>query len=144
VLGGAPSSHGAIGRWSEPSHRAEHSGFAAMEDAMPAGTQATISPDAGCVTLINVFTVKAEDQDELVTMLVEATKKTMSTLPGFISASIHRSLDGQRVTNYAQWRSAADFEAMLKMPGAREHMAPIQKLATNDAHLYSVADVYRV
>ena len=109
---------------------------------MPAGTQTTISSAASCVTLINVFTVKSEDQDKLVAMLVEATRKTMSTLPGFISASIHKSLDGQRVTNYAQWRSAEDFEAMLKMPGAREHMAPIQRLATNDAHLYSVSEVH--
>ena len=37
----------------------------------------------------------------------------MQHLPGFISASIHRSLDGTKVINYAQWRSQADFAAYL-------------------------------
>ena len=43
-------------------------------------------------TLVNVFTVTPEKQDTLVQLLIEATNKTMRRLPGFVSASIHRSL----------------------------------------------------
>jgi heme-degrading monooxygenase HmoA len=96
------------------------------------------------LTLINVFTVKPGDQDRLVKMLVQATKAAIKNIPGFISANIHKSADGVRVTNYAQWRSAEDFQAMLKMPEARKHMAPIMEFATNDAHSYSVVDVYHI
>lgn len=104
-------------------------------------TTTTITKDSSSVTLINVFTVQAGDQDRLIEMLIEATAATMRNIPGFISANIHKSLDGLRVTNYAQWRSREDFEAMLQRPEAREHMAPIAKIATFDWHLYQVVDV---
>jgi hypothetical protein len=55
------------------------------------------------VTLINVFTVAPEDQQRLVDVLVEATQAVMRKQPGFVSADIHKSLDGTRVANYAQW-----------------------------------------
>jgi len=96
------------------------------------------------VTLINVFTVEPKDQDRLVDMLVKATDTVMRKIPGFISANIHKSADGVRVTNYAQWRSAEDFQAMLKNSDAQKHMAPIGEIATYDAHLYSVVEVCHV
>ena len=101
---------------------------------------AQIDADADVATLINVFTVSPENQQKLVDMLVEATQTTMRHLPGFVSASIHKSADGQRVTNYAQWRTSEDFQAMLKDPRAAEHMKPITEIATYDAHLYAVID----
>jgi quinol monooxygenase YgiN len=100
----------------------------------------TISPStAGSpVTLVNVFTVEADRQQPLVELLVAATAETMRHLPGFVSASIHRSLDGTRVTNYAQWRNPADFEAMLADPRAQAHMAAAGAMARFDPHLYEV------
>ena len=92
------------------------------------------------VTLINVFTVSPENQQKLVDMLIEATQKTIRNVPGFVSASIHKSADGTRVANYAQWRRAEDFEAMLRDPRAAEHMKPIREIATNDANLYEVVE----
>ncbi len=46
----------------------------------------------------------------------------MRHMPGFVAANIHKSSDGERVANYAQWRSREDFEAMLKNPAALAHM----------------------
>jgi quinol monooxygenase YgiN len=90
------------------------------------------------VTLVNVFTVEPDRQQALVSVLVAATDETIRHLPGFVSASIHRSLDGARVTNYAQWRSIADFEAMLRAPLAQPHLAEAAALADYDPHLYEV------
>jgi antibiotic biosynthesis monooxygenase (ABM) superfamily enzyme len=59
------------------------------------------------VTQINVFTVEPERQQELIDLLSEAAVFA-SSLPGWISASVHRSLDGTRVVNYAQ---SKDFES---------------------------------
>ena len=100
----------------------------------------TISKDNKVMTLINVFTVEPENQQKLVDLLIEATEKTMKNIPGFVSASIHKSADGVRVTNYAQWRSREDFAAMLKNPEATAHMKPITEIATFDAHTYEVVE----
>jgi quinol monooxygenase YgiN len=93
------------------------------------------------VTLINVFTVTPENQQRLVDVLIEATEAVMNMLPGFVSANIHRSLDGTRVVNYAQWRRREDFESMLKNPAAVPHMQEAAGLATFEPHLYEVAYV---
>jgi quinol monooxygenase YgiN len=100
-----------------------------------------IAEGQGLVTLINVFTVEPAKQARLVDALTDATEHVMSRMPGFVSANIHRSLDGTRVTNYAQWRSIEDFEAMRQDPAARDHMTLCAELATFDGHLYDVAFV---
>jgi quinol monooxygenase YgiN len=99
----------------------------------------TITKANDVVTLINVFTVEPEQQQRLVELLVTATETVMNKQPGFVSANIHKSLDGTRVANYAQWRSREDFEAMLANPAAAAHMREIAKIASFDAHLYEVA-----
>jgi heme-degrading monooxygenase HmoA len=93
--------------------------------------------------LINVFVVDPHDQEKLVTLLEQATESVICTLPGFISANIHKSLDGTRVVNYAQWKSKEDFEAMLQNPQAKEHLAEAFKLSQPDPHLYEVVSIHR-
>lgn len=53
------------------------------------------------VTQINVFTVEPDRQQPLIDYLAEAAQ-VASEVPGWMSASLHRSLDGTRVVNYAQ------------------------------------------
>jgi quinol monooxygenase YgiN len=98
----------------------------------------TISKNNKVVSLINTFTVEPADQQRVVDLLMAATEKTMKHLPGFVSASIHRSLDGVRVVNYAQWRSRQDFEAMRTNPQAQEHMKTLLSISKPDFHLYEV------
>ena len=98
----------------------------------------TISVDQDIATLINMFTVEPNNQQQLVDLLDQATTQVIRHRPGFISANIHASLDGTRVVNYAQWRSADDLENMLADPTAREHMKAITALAAADPHLYKV------
>ena len=101
---------------------------------------ATIDKDRPLATLINVFTVEPANQQRLVDVLVDATEHTMKQMPGFISASIHKSLDGKRVVNYAQWRSRADFQAMTQNERARPHMNAAAKLATFEPILCEVEE----
>ncbi len=105
----------------------------------------TITANKNMVTLINVFTVQPENQQRLVDLLTEATKLAMKKQPGYISANIHKSLDGTRVTNYAQWRSKDDFEAMLQNPEAAKHMKEASQLAIKiEPHLYEVSFIDEV
>ncbi len=102
----------------------------------------TITPGDTVCTLINVFTVTPEDQQRLIDALDEATARVMRLLPGFISANIHKGLDGTRVTNYAQWASRDAFEAMLHVPDARTHMEEVTRIASAEPYLYEVVTTY--
>jgi heme-degrading monooxygenase HmoA len=100
---------------------------------------ATISSDAKLMTLINTFYVEPGKADQLIELLVDATEKVMRNRPGFISANFHKSEDGTRVVNYAQWASKADFAAMQADPEAQIHMKQAGALATRfEPAIYSV------
>ena len=64
------------------------------------------------ITLIDLFVVDPMNQQQLVDILSEATETSVRQARGFISAIVHRSVDGTKVTMYAQWRSVADYQAM--------------------------------
>ncbi len=101
-----------------------------------------IDIDAPVITLVNVFEVSRERQSELVDLLERATVEVMQHLPGFISANIHRSLDGSHVANYAQWRTIEDFERMLANPDAQIHMHQATAMAKPAPVLYRVESVH--
>lgn len=105
-----------------------------------ATTATTITTEQDVMTLINVFTVDPEHQQELIDVLAEATT-VMVEQPGFISANLHRSVDGRRVVNYVQWRSHDDYAAMQANPQARTHMGQAADLATFDPIICDVAYV---
>ncbi len=88
----------------------------------------TISTDTPVVTLVNVFTVDPERQEELLAMLEQATEEVIRHLPGFVSANFHRGLDRTKVLNYAQWESREAFEAMFRDPVTREHLEATGRL----------------
>lgn len=98
----------------------------------------TISTDSEVMTMINVFTVDPENQQELIDVLAEATA-VMLEQPGFVSANLHRSTDQRRVINYVQWRSKDDYDAMLTNPQAIPHMRQAAQLATYDPIICDVA-----
>jgi quinol monooxygenase YgiN len=90
-----------------------------------------LAPNDDLFTLVNVFTVSADRQQELVALLVEATEQTMQHLPGFVSANIHASHDGTRVINYAQWQSREHFEAMREREAVQPHTQRAAEVAEN-------------
>ncbi|WP_256639858.1 antibiotic biosynthesis monooxygenase family protein [Streptomyces murinus] len=92
---------------------------------------ATIDTTRPVATLINVFTVTPDRQDELIALLARATEETMKHQPGFICANFHASEDGERVINYAQWESEGHYRAMLANPEARVHMDQAAAFATD-------------
>ncbi|NBW09248.1 MAG: antibiotic biosynthesis monooxygenase [Caulobacteraceae bacterium] len=95
------------------------------------------------LVLINTFRVKPEKADALVDLLQQATDTVMRHQAGFISASLHRGPRGDRIVNYAQWRSLEDYEAMQANPEARKHMKACARLAEDfDPQIYAVASVH--
>lgn len=92
----------------------------------------------GPVTVINVFTVEPDNQRQVVDLLTTATEAVMSRQPGYLSARVHRGLDGTKVAVYAQWRSREDFAALAKNPEAAAHMRRVRTLATFEPVLYEI------
>jgi len=102
----------------------------------------TISKDDKLLTLINVFTVGPTNQQELVALLVEATQRSVRHVTGFVSASLHRSLDGTKVAMYAQWRSLEDYQAMRANPSISPFMDRALALATFEPGMYEVVETF--
>jgi quinol monooxygenase YgiN len=105
----------------------------------------TISKEKNCITMINVFEVKPENQEKLLKILIDATKETMENVDGFISANFHASLDETRIINYAQWKSVEHFKKMLKDSEASVHMKKAEELCEKfDANTYKVVWTHSV
>ena len=100
----------------------------------------TISKDAKLVTFINVFTVAPTNQQRVVELLREVTNDFVRHAPGFVSSSLHRSLDGTRVTMYAQWRAMADYEAMRKDPRPLPYLEQAMSIARFEPGSYEVVE----
>ncbi len=97
----------------------------------------------GPVGIINVFTVAAEHQQELLAMITAYSKDVASAYPGFISARFHASLDGERVLGVVYWESQAACIAFVKSPDNQPFLQRCEALAQSvDSHFYSIiADV---
>jgi quinol monooxygenase YgiN len=101
-----------------------------------------ISAKSGLVTLINVFTVEPANQRRLVELLTEATEVSVRQAPGFVSASLHRSTDGTKVTMYAQWRSIEEYQAMRQDPAPLPFFQQALTIATFEPAVYEVVRTF--
>jgi heme-degrading monooxygenase HmoA len=80
-------------------------------------------------------------QAEALSLMTERAR-FMAGQPGFISISVHRSLDGRRIFNYIQWQSRELLQAAHKLPEFRKKWDHFDQLTDAiDPHLYEVAHV---
>jgi quinol monooxygenase YgiN len=96
----------------------------------------TLDPNSGHLVLINTFTVDPAKAEALLSALSQATEHGMRQRPGFISANLHISHDKRHVANYAQWRSQADLDAMMRDPRAQVHMREAAGIADSFEPIY--------
>ncbi|MCP2091747.1 UNVERIFIED_ORG: quinol monooxygenase YgiN [Paraburkholderia sediminicola] len=101
----------------------------------------TISKHNRLVTLVNVFTVEPSRQQELLDLLDRATQIVRHE-PGFISSSLHRSIDGNKVTMYAQWRSVEAYQAMRENPAPLSYFEQAVAFSKFEAAMYEVVETY--
>jgi quinol monooxygenase YgiN len=66
----------------------------------------------------------------------------MRHLPGFVSANVHRSLDGTKVINYAQWESVEAFSASLRNSAVTAYFAQLAEIGSPDPVLCEVVSVH--
>ncbi len=102
----------------------------------------TISKEANFLTLINVFTVDPVNQQKLVDLLTLATESSVRKVTGFISSSLHRSLDGTKVTMYAQWKSIEDYQKMRNNSSTSPYLEEALTIARFDPGMYEVVETF--
>jgi len=94
------------------------------------------------ITLIDVFTVDPANQQRLLDLLARATDEFVTRALGFVSATLHRGLDGTKVTMYAPWRSAEDYESMRRDPGPRPFLEEALTIAAFEPGMYDIARTF--
>ena len=100
-----------------------------------------IQTDNQLVTQITVIDAEPEKQQEALALMTERAR-FMSRQPGFVSISLHRSLDGRRIVNYVQWQNRELLQRAHKSPDFRKAWRQFDDLADQiDPHLYEVAEV---
>ncbi len=101
-----------------------------------------ISTGNNFLTLINIFTVDPANQQKLVDLLIAATEGSVNKIEGFISSSLHKSLDGTKVTMYAQWRSLVDYQNMRNNSSASPYFEQALQMATFESGMYEVVRTF--
>jgi quinol monooxygenase YgiN len=100
-----------------------------------------IRPDNTSVTQITVVESEPARQAEALALMKERAR-FMEQQPGFVSISLHRSLDGRRIVNYVQWRDRDSLVSAHRSPQFRKEWNQFDRLTEEiDPHLYEVAHV---
>ena len=93
------------------------------------------------VTHITVIEPEPGKLDDALS-LIQQRARFMAGQPGFISISLHRSLDGRRIVNYVQWKSRESLRAAHQAPEFRKEWGALDRLSDDiDPHLYEVAEI---
>ena len=98
---------------------------------------ATLAVNNKITTVIVIFSVEPERQQELVDAIAEFVE-TVKQQPGFVSANIHKSIDGTKVANYAQWQSQADYQNFIDNAEVQQKAAKLREFNPPDIHIYEI------
>jgi heme-degrading monooxygenase HmoA len=101
-----------------------------------------IPTDHGGVLIINIFSVRPENQQALVECMREGVP---SDMPGLLSTHLLRSRDGTKVINHMLWESEEAFrQAVRDNPTIAATRRRVHELIENAApDAYEVIDIRR-
>ena len=100
-----------------------------------------IHADNQPVTQITIVEAEPDKQAEALSLMKDRAR-FMAGQPGFVSISLHRSLDGRRIVNYIQWSSREQLQAAHKSPQFRKEWDRFDRVTDEiDPHLFEVVQV---
>ena len=100
-----------------------------------------IHKDRQPVTQITVVDSEPGKQAEALSLMVERAR-FMARQPGFVSISLHRSLDGRRIVNYVQWQNRELLQSAHHSPEFRTEWRHFDELTREiEPQLYDVVMV---
>jgi heme-degrading monooxygenase HmoA len=93
------------------------------------------------VTQITIVEPEPGKLDEAFSLMSERAR-FMARQPGFVSISLHKSLDRKRIVNYIQWESRDLLRKAHKHPEFRKEWTHLGGVTEEiDPHLFEVAEV---
>ena len=90
------------------------------------------------IIFINVFTMEPANQQRVVDLLTAATDGPVRDARGFLGSTLHRSLDGTKVTMYAEWASREAYDAMRGDPAPLPFFEEALTIASFDPGAYEI------
>ncbi|MEM9463680.1 MAG: antibiotic biosynthesis monooxygenase [Myxococcota bacterium] len=104
----------------------------------------TIAEDSSMLTMVNTWTPKeGASVDEVAAALIDGINAEISTLPGFMGASVLASLDESNVRVYGHWEDQAALDGVqtAAQNGEIPLFSQVFALADSLAHPYAVRSV---
>ena len=97
-----------------------------------------IRTESQLVTQITLIETEPEKQAEALSLMQERAR-FMTRQPGFVSITLHRSLDGRRLVNYIQWKNAELLRSAHESPEFRKEWGHFTQVTDEiDPNLYEV------
>jgi len=101
----------------------------------------TIDSQNKLLTIINILTPnEGISKEEVVNQLNDALENELMTQSGFVSSTVHQSLDNNLVINYTQWKDMNSLQEMVKrvQSGNAPKLAKVFSMATPDFHPFNI------
>jgi heme-degrading monooxygenase HmoA len=93
------------------------------------------------VTQITVIDTEP-DRLEAALAIMRDRASFMARQPGFVSISLHRSLDGRKIVNYVQWETKELLRSAHHHPDFRKEWQTLDKITAGiDPQLYQLVSV---
>ncbi len=97
-----------------------------------------ISKDNDVRTVINILSGNPENQNELIDIWSKFLNDIAKNQPGFVGASLHKSIDGKRVVSYSQWKSDEDFQKVFSDISAKSYLDKQKEISENNTNFYQI------
>ena len=97
--------------------------------------------ESGSNPIIQITIVEPESgKMEEAIALMKNRARFIASKPGFISITLHRSVDGRRIVNYIEWQNRDMLKAAHHSPEFRKEWTKLDQLTDDiDRHLYTIA-----
>lgn len=107
-----------------------------MEMDETVSLRSQMAQDAGPIILINKFTVRPEEADELLRAWA-SDAAFMKRQPGFIATQLHRGIGGScTFLNYATWESVQHFRSAFSHPEFQSALVAYPSSTVASPHLF--------
>jgi heme-degrading monooxygenase HmoA len=94
------------------------------------------------VTFIQIWEVEGPEAQQRWLAVMHKSIHILQRQPGFVSMTLHTSIEGKRIAVYAQWASRETLEAGISDPAAIAAHDRMAKIGSSDGRLYTVESVY--
>jgi quinol monooxygenase YgiN len=113
-----------------------------VSSAQHSNARAIIQDTDGLVTFIQIWDVADAAAQSAWLAVMHGNIDLLRAKPGFISMTLHSSVDGKRIAVYAQWASYAALDDAISDPAAIAAHDRMAQIGTPDGTLYTLDRAY--